>query len=146
MKLMLDEQEIQLLKQFYHPIKASTLLHRSDYSKTTFYRKLNKFEELGLIIRNNGYCQLTERGKKLLEALDTPVVEVPVVEVEEEDEVRFKILDTNEVKKYQNAFIYVAYPTTTDILKAIVEYLNIECENSNAKRLEAIIKNGEKLT
>ena len=143
MKIALDEQEIELLRGFYNPIKSSQAFKGSKLKKTTFYRKLNKFEELGLIIRDNGYIQLTERGKKLLEALETPIGPFKVDPIEDDD--RFKILDTNDVKKLKETFVYVAYPTTTDVLKKIIEYLEIECENSNAKRLEAIIKNGKKI-
>ena len=132
-----------------------------NYSRATFYRKLEILKQLKLVVFRRNKLRITNKGLLLLklfnnnenikeEELEKELEELEKEELEEEglknnDKLKneFVIVEQDELKnlKNNNNFIYINYPSTTYILKLILNHFNINCKglSTNAEKLNYII-------
>lgn len=115
------------------------------FSRATFYRKLDKLKELGLIEWRVGKARLTEKGLKVLAVLngnyDRALIDEKTKELTNQEPASgpevmtqpkgesssFKIFECEELKKHiDDSFVFVEYPTASYILKALLIVAGIE--------------------
>ena len=131
-------KELMILSKFRREYANPHDIYKSNgfsFSRATFYRKLDKLKELGLIEWRVGKARLTEKGLKVLAILRSngPLNEDKIETPREfkqnqlNNESRFRIFDCEELKKYVNEeFIFIEYPTASYILKALLMIAGIE--------------------
>jgi len=160
---MVFEKELKILKLLEN-YKDNTIIplyfynenkNELGYSRATFYRKLEILKQLKLVIFKRNKLRITKKGLLLLklfnnnENIKEEELEKELEELEEEDELdhnnnkEFVIIEQDELKnlKNNNNFIYINYPSTTYILKLILNHFNINCKglSTNAEKLNYII-------
>ncbi|RLI80362.1 hypothetical protein DRP05_00865 [Archaeoglobales archaeon] len=148
---MLDK-EIELLKAFKEEAKPIEVYSSKDwgFSRATFYRRLEKLKEQGLIEWKGGKARITRRGEQILRLFDPTWV--PEVKIEEEKEIggRFCITETMKLKQlaYQSGFVYITYPAASYILKTICLYAGIQTRGltTNAEKFKAIVQSDCKIS
>ena len=150
---MLDrEKELEILKTFRNEAKPIEVYSSRDwgFSRATFYRRLEKLKEQGLIEWKGGKARITKRGEQILKLFDPTWV--PEVKIEEEKEIggRFCITETMKLKQlaYQSNFVYITYPSASYILKTILLYAGIQTRGltTNAEKFKAIVQSGCKIS
>lgn len=69
---MLDSKELEILKAFKQEAKPIDVYSSKDweFSRATFYRRLEKLKEQGLIEWRGGKAKLTKRGEQVLKLFD----------------------------------------------------------------------------
>jgi len=147
---MLDkEKELEILKAFKEEAKPIDVYssRKWDFSRATFYRKLEKLKEDGFIEWRGGKARITKRGEQILKLFDPSwVPEVKVKEVES----RFCLTDTMKLKQlaYQQGFVYITYPSASYILKTICLYAGIQTKGltTNAEKFKAIVQSNCKIS
>jgi|Deesub1362A_J573_1020465.scaffolds.fasta_scaffold00525_18 hypothetical protein len=142
---MLDK-EIEILKAFREETKPIEVYSSREwnFSRATFYRRLEKLKEQGLIEWKGGRARIIKRGEQILKLFDPSWV--PEVKVEESRELngKFCITDTMKLKQlaYQQGFVYITYPSASYILKTILLYAGIPTRGltTNAEKFKAIVQ------
>jgi len=149
---MLGSEELEILKAFKEEAKPIDVYSSKDwgFSRATFYRRLEKLKEQGLIEWKGGRARITKRGEQILKLFDPSWV--PEVKIEEEKEIggRFCITETMKLKQlaYQSNFIYITYPAASYILKTICLYAGIQTRGltTNAEKFKAIVQSSAKIS
>ena len=131
--------ELEILSYFSEEERNPHDVYQSnkfDYSRATFYRKLDKLKEMGLIDWRVGKARLTEKGSKILAVLngDKAIIDEraeeitnrepasgPEVKTQPEGESKFRIFDCEELKKHvDDGFVFVEYPKASYIFESFV--------------------------
>jgi len=145
---MLDKDWLEILKAFKDEAKPIDVYSSRDweFSRATFYRRLEKLKEQGLIEWRGGKARITKRGEQILKLFDPSWVP-EVGEVREskiKEETRFCITETMKLKQlaYQSGFVYITYPSASYILKTILLYAGIPTRGltTNAEKFKAIVQ------
>ena len=105
-----------------------------EFSRATFYRKLDRLKSYGLITWRRGKVRLTPKGEKLLQIIRSHDGG------EDGIDVKFVLMKSERLKELDN-FVYVLYPTPSDIIRAIAQAEKIDLKGfrSNAEKLQALI-------
>ena len=148
---MLDK-ELEILKAFKEEAKPIDVYSSREwnFSRATFYRRLEKLKEQGLIEWKGGRARITKRGEQILKLFDPSWV--PEVKTEEEKEIggRFCITETMKLKQlaYQSNFVYITYPAASYILKTICLYAGIPVRGltTNAEKFKAIVQSDVRIS
>ena len=149
---MLDrEKELEILKTFRNEAKPIEVYSSRDwgFSRATFYRRLEKLKEQGLIEWKGGKARITKRGEQILKLFDPTWV--PEVKIEEKViGGRFCITETMKLKQlaYQSNFVYITYPAASYVLKTICLYAGIQTRGltTNAEKFKAIVQSDCKIS
>jgi len=113
-----------------------------NFSRATFYRRLDKLKELGLVDWKVGKAKLTEKGLKLLAILNNNEILIEKSDkdasreytlinfnnINQNDESRsFRLYEADKLKEeIDNSFIYIDYPTASYILKALLMVAGVD--------------------
>ncbi len=140
-------EEVEILKAFREEAKPIEVYNSRewDFSRATFYRRLEKLKDKGLIEWRGSKARITARGEQFLKLFDPAwVPEVKSVEESRELNGRFCITDTMKLKQlaYQSGFVYITYPAASYILKTICLYAGIQTRGltTNAEKFKAIVQ------
>ena len=164
---MVFEKELKILQILSSKYKDNTIIPHYFYvenkdslnfSRATFYRKLETLKQLKLVIFKRNKLKITNRGLLLLKLFNNNFnikeleKELEKEELEEEDELdhnnninnkEFVIVEQDEIKnlKNNNNFIYINYPSTTYILKLILKEngMDVKGLSTNAEKLNFIL-------
>ena len=162
---MVFEKELKILQILSRKYKNDTIIplyfynenkDSLNFSRATFYRKLEILKQLKLVVFKRNKLRITNKGLLLLKLFNNneniKELEKELEELEEEDELdynnnnkdrEFVIVEQDELKniKNNNNFIYINYPSTTYILKLILNHFNINTRglSTNAEKLNYII-------
>lgn len=144
-------KEIEILKAFKEEAKPIDVYNSGEwgFSRATFYRRLEKLKEQGLIEWGSGKAKLTARGEQFLKLFDPSWI--PEVKTEESElNGRFCITETMKLKQlaYQSNFVYMTYPAASYILKTICLYAGIQTRGltTNAEKFKAIVQSNCKIS
>lgn len=149
----MNERDLAILKEFRVERKPSEVYESKnwEFSRATFYRRLEKLKRKGLIEWKTGRAKITERGLQLLKLFDSEEV-LELERDEERGEVvagSFCITDSASLKQlsYKYSFLYIAYPATSYILKTILLYAGIKTKglSTNAEKFKAIVNSEVKV-
>ncbi len=104
-----------------------------EFSRATFYRKLDRLKSYGLITWRRGKVKLTPKGEKLLQIIKSHDGGAAKT-------TKFVLMKSERLKELDN-FVYVLYPTPSDIIRAIAQAEKIDLKGfrSNAEKLQALI-------
>ena len=152
---MLDK-ELEILREFKEEKKPIDVYSSKDwgFSRATFYRRLSRLKEQGLIEWKGGKARITRRGEQILKLFDPSwVPEGKIIKEKEEKEDKTKgkfcITDTMKLKQlaYQD-FVYITYPAASYILKTILLYAGIPTKGltTNAEKFKAIVQSDAKIS
>jgi DNA-binding MarR family transcriptional regulator len=146
--------ELEILSYFSEEERNPHDVYQSnkfDYSRATFYRKLDKLKEMGLIDWRVGKARLTEKGLNMLEILNgnynldlipkNSEINNDRVLPSNELKQRFRLYEADELKnRLDKGFIYVDYPTASYILKALLIVVGIEDKGlkTNVEKFKAL--------
>ena len=160
---MVLEKELKILQILSSKYKNDTVIplyfynenkNELGYSRATFYRKLETLKQLKLVVFRRNKLRITNKGLLLLKLFNNNEnIKELEKELEEEDELdhdnnnnkdrEFVIVEQDELKniKNNNNFIYINYPSTTYILKLILNHFNINTRglSTNAEKLNYIL-------
>ncbi len=145
----MNEKDLAILREFRVERKPSEVYESKDweFSRATFYRRLEKLKERGFVDWKTGRAKITERGLQLLKLFDSE----EVLELERDEDVagKFCITDSTSLKQlsYKRSFLYVTYPATSYILKIILLYAGIKAKGltTNAEKFKAIVNSDVKV-
>ena len=142
---MLDKG-IEILKAFKKEAKPVEVYSSGNwgFSRATFYRRLEKLENQGLIEWKRGKAKITKRGEQILKLFDPsyPSWGLDVRETREEINSSFCITDTLNLKQLAyHGFLYITYPSASYVLKTILLYAGIPTRGltTNAEKFKAIV-------
>ena len=138
--MKLDDSCLQIIQHLDHdPVNPHNLYSSNgfNFSRATFYRRLEHLKQAGLIEWRVGKARLTEKGlmiRSLLNGGPIPKQYLKDSEGREEEkrtfemlEKSFRLSEANELKKsIDNGFIYVDYPQTSFILNILMNIAGIE--------------------
>ena len=141
---MLDE--LELLKAFREERKPIEVYNSQqwNFSRATFYRRLEKLKKQGLLEWRNGRARITERGEELLSLFDSGFVESSKAltdrKTAHETRRNFCIIESDELKRL-DSFIYIPYPSASYILKTLLLYAGIPTRglSTNAEKFKALV-------
>ena len=142
---MLDE--LELLKAFREEIKPIEVYNSQqwNFSRATFYRRLDKLKKQGLLEWRNGRARITERGERLLNLFDSEHVgelskALTGRETAQETKKNFCIIESDRLKRL-DSFIYIPYPSASYILKTLLLYAGIPTRglSTNAEKFKALV-------
>ncbi len=148
---MMDKDWLEILKAFKEETKPIDVYSSRDweFSRATFYRRLEKLKEQGLIEWKGGKARITKRGEQILKLFDPSWVP-EVKEQSIKEEARFCLTDTMKLKQlaYQSGFVYITYPAASYILKTILLYAGIPTKGltTNAEKFKAIVQSDCKIS
>ncbi len=146
----MNEKDLAILREFKTERKPSEVYASKDwnFSRATFYRRLEKLKDKGLIDWKTGRAKLTNRGLQILKLFDSD--ENLKVEKSEELTGKFCITGSTSLKKlsYEHGFLYITYPATSYILKTILLYAGIKAKglSTNAEKFKAIVNSDVKVS
>jgi len=159
--MKLDDSALQIIQHLDREDVVPYHLYRGngfEFSKATFYRKLEALKQAGLIEWEVGKVKLTEKGLKLRLILNGSEIDFEEVadnekstykkegeEKGEKEEGRcFKLFEADRLKAHSGSFIYVDYPTASYILRALMLVAGIEEKGlkTNVEKFKAL-KNAE---
>ncbi len=147
----MDKDWLEILKAFKEETKPIDVYSSRDweFSRATFYRRLEKLKEQGLIEWKGGKARITKRGEQILKLFDPSWVP-EVKEQSIKEEARFCLTDTMKLKQlaYQSGFVYITYPAASYILKTILLYAGIPTKGltTNAEKFKAIVQSDCKIS
>jgi DNA-binding PadR family transcriptional regulator len=135
---MMLAEDLEILSHFSSPRNPHEV-YRSNgfrFSRATFYRRLEKLKEQGLIEWRVGEARLTERGKALVDAFRvTTTVNQPVRRND------FRLFEAERLKDIvDESFVYVDYPTAGYILSILMKKAGVEEKGlkSNVEKLQKL--------
>jgi len=157
--MKLDDSALQIIQHLDREFVVPYHLYRGnvfEFSKATFYRKLEALKQAGLIEWEVGKVKLTEKGLKLRSILNGSEIDFEEVaahekgkkeaeEKREKEEGRcFKLFEADRLRAHSGRFIYVDYPTASYILRALMLVAGIEEKGlkTNVEKFKAL-KNAE---
>ena len=157
--MKLDDSALQIIQHLDREFVVPYHLYRGnvfEFSKATFYRKLEALKQAGLIEWEVGKVKLTEKGLKLRSILNGSEIDFEEVtdnekykkEAEEKGEKEegrcFKLFEADRLRAHSGSFIYVDYPTASYILRALMLVAGIEEKGlkTNVEKFKAL-KNAE---
>ena len=140
----MNERDIEILKSFTEEKNPSEVYELEDweFSRATFYRRLDRLKKQGLIDWRTGRARTTERGLQMIRLFDASYQgnEIQSTSIPEGN---FCIIDTSTLKQlsYRHGFLYITYPATSYILKSILLYTGIKTKglSTNAEKFKAIV-------
>lgn len=138
--MKLDDSCLQIIQHLDNePVNPHELFNSNgfNFSRATFYRRLEGLKQAGLIEWRVGKAKLTEKGliiRSLLNGDPIPKQYPKYSEGKEEErrtfemlEKSFRLFEANELKKsIDNGFIYVDYPQTSFILNILMNIARIK--------------------
>ncbi|WP_456469060.1 hypothetical protein [Archaeoglobus sp.] len=115
-----------------------------EFSRATFYRRLEKLKKQGLIEWRAGKARITEKGEQLLKIFDSGFhpEQKKSEEIEKfKIEGNFCIVESGRLKQLKG-FIYITYPSASYILKTLLLYAGIPTKglSTNAEKFKALVK------
>ena len=137
---MMFAEEVEILSHFSQPRNPHEV-YRSNgfrFSRATFYRRLERLKQEGLIEWRVGEVKLTEKGRALVDAFRvTNTVNQPVRKNRKHD---FRLFEAEMLKELvDESFIYVDYPTAGYILGILMRKAGVEERaKSNVEKLQAL--------
>lgn len=114
------------------------------FSRATFYRRLDKLKELGLVEWRVGKARLTDKGLKILAILNNNRILIENSDKDVSDELTLKSIYSNNINQndesrsfrlyeadklkeiIDDSFIYVDYSTASYILKALLVVAGVD--------------------
>jgi len=157
--MKLDDSCLQIIQHLDHdPVNPHNLYSSNgfNFSRATFYRRLEDLKQAGLIEWRVGKARLTEKGLKLRSILNGSKVDFKEesegevnfigLQVKEEKEERrdFRLYEADRLKsQLDDSFIYIDYPQTSFILKILIELAGIEEKAKTNVEKFRLLKNAD---
>ena len=153
---MLDKG-IEILKAFKEEAKPIEVYSSRSwgFSRATFYRRLERLENQGLIEWKRGKAKITKRGEQILKLFDPSCIDAEerierIERIEKKEKITgsFCLTDTLNLKKLAyHGFLYITYPSASYILKTILLYAGIKAKGltTNAEKFKAIVESDVKV-
>jgi len=147
----MNERDLEILRAFMDERNPSEVFESGnwEFSRATFYRRLDRLKKRGLVEWRTGRARTTARGEQILRLFDgygkedeEPQHRIP--------EGKFCITETSTLKQlsYRHGFLYITYPATSYILKSILLYTGIKTKglSTNAEKFKAIVNSDVKVS
>lgn len=113
-----------------------------EFSRATFYRRLEKLKKQGLIEWRAGRAKITDRGEQLLKIFDSGF-DGSGEQKDQKIEIKknFCIVESDRLKRLRG-FIYITYPSASYILKTLLLYAGNPTKglSTNAEKFKALVK------